>query len=150
MKKKVYIWGAGRYGKKVLEAINLDRCHIEGFIDNDPIKKGKLFEKMEVVSFKNISKDYDMIIISIVEYYAVLYQLKKAYTDMEKVLVFFDEKYCRSPEYFQILDQQKWRIALLEYKVEKLEKILSARFNNIGYEIIDKYLKGGGYTNILV
>ena len=80
-----------------------------------------------------------MIIISIVEYYVVLYQLKQINIDFSKVIVFLDEKYCENIEYSHILDRQKWRIVLLEYKIEKLERILKIRFDNVEYEIIDKY-----------
>jgi len=38
--------------------------------------------------------------------------------------------------------KEKWRIILLGHKVEKLERSLSARYYNVGYEIIDKYCEG--------
>lgn len=35
--EKVYIWGTGKYGRKVLPAVRTEYCSIEGFIDNDPL-----------------------------------------------------------------------------------------------------------------
>lgn len=143
-KRKIYIWGTGKYGRKVLDVVSKENCLVEGFIDNDPAKQGGTFEGIGIMSFKDVPEDYDAIIISIINYYAVLYQLKsKPGVDFSKIIVFLEETYCSHPEYTQILDQQKWRIALLEYKVEKLEKNLTARLDNAGYEIIDKYQKGG-------
>lgn len=143
-RKKIYIWGTGKNGRKVLEAVNTENCQVAGFIDNDPAKQGKSFEGIEIVAFKDISEDYAAIIVSVIQYYAVLYQLKsKPDVDCSKIIVFLEDTYCDNPEYDQILDRQKWRIALLEHKVEKLETNLSARIENAGYEIIDRYLKGG-------
>lgn len=137
---RVYIWGAGKYGKKVLQLINKESCEIRGFIDNDPKKSGKEFEGYQIVLFQKINLDFDFIIISIPVYEAVLYQLEKIEKiDMSKVIVFFDEAYSDNFIYSSILDQQKWKIIILEYKVQELEKLMKARFDNIGYEIIDKY-----------
>lgn len=139
---KVYIWGTGKYGRKVLRMINTEMCSVEGFIDNNPEKRGKSCEGIRISSYRDIAKDYDILIVSIVEYEAVLYQLKlEGNTDLSKVIVFFDEAYCDDPACLQVIDGQKWKIALLEEKVEKLERIVKAGFHNIGYEIIDKYMK---------
>lgn len=141
--KKVYIWGTGKYGRKALRAIDTENCRVVGFIDNNPAKQGEIFEDIQIFSFKNILEDYDAIIITVMNYDAVLYQLKsKEHMDFSKIIVFLDESYCDNPKYFHMLDQQKWRIVLLEHKVEKLEETLHARYENLGYEIIDKYQKG--------
>lgn len=138
--KNAYIWGTGKNGRKVLAAINNANCQVNGFIDNDPSKQGTLFEEIKVISFKDIKKDYDVIIVSVINYYAILYQLKmEKDMDVSKIIVFWDESYCDNPKYFLFLDQQKWKITLLEQKIAKMEETLNARLNNIGYEIIDKY-----------
>ena len=142
--KKVYIWGTGKYGRKVLPAVRTEYCSIEGFIDNDPSKYGKVYSGIEIVPFREIMDDYDYIVISVVKYHGILYQLKKEKDiDLSKVIIFFDESYYENPQYGNILDELKWRIILLEEKVERLERTLEFRFNNIGYEIIDKYRKEG-------
>jgi glycosyltransferase family protein len=139
---KVFIWGTGKYGRKVFQVINDENCKVEGFIDNDPAKHGKTYEGIEILPFRKVEDDYDIIIISIVNYDEILYQLKlNNFTDFAKIIVFFDETYCENSEYFHILDPLKWKIIVLEQKVEKLERIIKAKFNNIGYEIIDKYNK---------
>ena len=52
--KKVYIWGPGKYGRKVLPAVRTEYCSIEGFIDNDPSKYGKVYSGIEIVPFREI------------------------------------------------------------------------------------------------
>ena len=52
--KKVYIWGTGKYGRKVLPAVRTEYCSIEGFIDNDPSKYGKVYSGIEIVPFREI------------------------------------------------------------------------------------------------
>lgn len=140
--KKVYIWGTGKYGKKVLTVVRTENCSIEGFIDNDPSKYGKTYEGIEIIPFREIIEDYDYIVISVVKYHGILYQLNQEKDiDLSKVIIFFEERYYENPQYLNILDQFKWRIVLLEEKVEWLERTIEFRFNNIGYEIIDKYSK---------
>ncbi len=139
-KKKVYIWGTGKYGKQILQMIKTENCDVKGFIDNDPDKQGKIVENMDVISFKEAADQYDIIIISVLNYNAVLHQMKlEKHTDLSKVIVFSDTFVYDNACFNTIIDEQKWRIALLEKKVEKLERVLSDRINNMGYEIIDKY-----------
>lgn len=139
---KIYIWGTGKYGRKVLQAVRRENCEIVGYIDNDPSKYGMSFEGIEIIPFKNISDDYDALIISVVDYESILYQLRaENCVDFSKVVVFFDDEYCDKPQYSDLIDLQKWKIIILEQKVEKLERITKARLDNIGYEIIDKYNK---------
>ncbi len=56
---KIYIWGTGKYGRKVLQAVRRENCEMVGYIDNDPSKYGMSFEGIEIIPFKNISDDYD-------------------------------------------------------------------------------------------
>lgn len=139
----VYIWGTGLNGKKVLETIDRDRNLVVGFIDNNPDKQGKEFENIPIISSRKILKEHDHIIIAIVDYAAVLYQLKlEKYDKLDKVIVFYDEA-CFEKAYAEdILNKDRWRIALLEHKVRKLERLLECRINNLGYEIIDAYQSG--------
>lgn len=149
IKKKVYIWGSGKYGRKAIHSINTENCEIEGIIDNDANKHGSLFEGIKIMPFRDIGEDYDLIIISVSNYDEVLYQLKlENYQDFSKIIVFMDESYCNNSKYFSILNHQGWRIALLENKVEKLEQHVRVRFDNIGYEIIDKYEGGYQYPKL--
>lgn len=139
---RIYIWGAGEYGRKILQAVKTSKCQVCGFVDNDPAKQGQTFEGIKIVSYKEIVGEYDALVIAIMRYEAVLYQLRlEGHTDFSKVIVIFDESYCDNPEYDQILDQQRWKILLLEEKLKKLEKVVRAKFDNLGYEIIDKYNK---------
>lgn len=139
---KVYIWGTGKYGKKVLGMIRAENCTVEGFVDNNPANHGKMLEGIKILPYKEIMDDYDILIIAIVKYESVLYQLQTdAAADFSKIIVLFDEAYCDDPKCLQVIDGQKWKIALLEEKVERLESVVKVGFSNIGYEIIDKYSK---------
>ncbi len=139
---KLYIWGTGKYSRKVLRTLQPECGEVTGFVDNDPSRHGKTYENRKIVSFRDMAADYDILIIGIVSYEAVLHQLKaESQVDFSKIIVFFDESYCDNPAYAHIIDQQKWKILLLEEKVERLERILTARIDNAGYEIIDKWNK---------
>lgn len=139
----IYIWGTGRLGKKVLQAIKRKNSCVKGCIDNNPDKWGGTFEGIGIVSFKEAANDYDLIIISVWDSQAVLYQLKlEGHTDSSKIIDFFSESSCNHPYFSEVIDEDKWRIILLERKVERLEKLVNIRFNNAGYEIIDRYRRG--------
>lgn len=139
---RIYIWGAGEYGRKILQAVKTPEYQVFGFVDNDPAKQGQMFEGIKIVSSKEIAGEYDALVIAVMRYEAVLYQLRlEGHTDFSKVIVIFDESHCDNPEYARIIDQQKWKILLLEEKLKKLEKVVKAKFDNLGYEIIDKYNK---------
>lgn len=138
----VYIWGASEYGRKVMQIVKTDKCRVQGFVDNDPAKWGKTFTGIQVSSFKSIAGKCDILVVAVMHYGAILHQLgTEVYTDCPKVIAIFDESCCDNLEYSQVLDQQKWKIFLLEEKIKRLEKIINAKFDNMGHEIIDKYNK---------
>lgn len=62
--------------KKVLNTINPKECTVLGFIDNAPDKKGKVFENKTIFSLDEICSDYDYIVISVIKYDAIIYQLE--------------------------------------------------------------------------
>ena len=104
-KKKVYIWGTGRFGRKVCQTVKTENCQVLGSVANDPSKRGKIYEGIEIISFKEMDGDYDVLIIGIVDYDAVLYQLEREKNmDFSKIIVFFDELSCEDSRYYHILD----------------------------------------------
>ena len=131
---RIYIWGAGEYGRKILQAVKTPEYQVFGFVDNDPAKQGQMFEGIKIVSSKEIAGEYDALVIAVMHYEAVLYQLRlEGDTDFSKIIVVFDESHCDNPEYARIIDLQKWKILLLEEKLKKLEKVVKAKFDNLGY-----------------
>lgn len=140
---KVYIWGTGKHARDVIECVVREFNEIGGFIDNNPEKQGTNFLGYTVYSYKECLEDADYIIISVINYQSVLYQIEKsAFFNRSKVICIFDNASIYVLEYEKIINKDKWRILLLERKVEKLEEVLSARIENIGYEIVDQYKKG--------
>ena len=48
--KKIYMWGSGKYGKKLLKCLrNLHSIHIEAIIDNDDSKIGDNIEGVKII-----------------------------------------------------------------------------------------------------
>lgn len=142
-KKKVYVWGTGIYGRKALGAINIEKCEILGFIDNDQNKQGSEIEGHPVTSFHNISGNCDYIVVTVRNYVSVLHQIElEKVRLLSKVIAFYDEEYVDNPKYKEVIHSDKWRIALLEYKLKRMEEILEWRVGNLGYEIVDKLEKG--------
>lgn len=141
-KMKIYFWGTGKGCKKALQNYIYGE-EITGYIDNNPTQWGKVFQGKEVVSFKKASTDADIIIITVMQYDAVLYQIEKSGFEMDKVLCYFNASN-DSEMVGRYFDIKGWKIDILEKRLENLEKTISIRFSNIGYEVADN-LKRGKY-----
>ena len=75
---KVYIWGAGKNTKKVIQCINLNYINVLGIIDNNPAKQERVLEGYKIISINSIEKNYDYIIVSAISYDSIIYQIEYA------------------------------------------------------------------------
>ena len=136
---KVYLWGIGKGCRKVLANYKSSE-EIEGFIDNNPEYAGKYFESKRIVMFKDVKDDFDYIIVTVMKYEAIKYQIAHSAVDMNKVIFYFDGSQDEE-KLSAFFDRKDWRIDLLEKRVEELEWLVNIRFSNVGYEIADKIQK---------
>ena len=139
---RLYIWGTGIKCKNVLAALDESRCTILGFIDNNPDKQGTTFLDQKIVAFKKIEKEFDYIVVSVQSYQSILYQIEEAHIDRKKVIVYFDKCDIDRHEELSFLNYNLWRIDYLEEKVERLERLLGHRIENLKYEVIDSWQRG--------
>lgn len=137
---KIYVWGTGKGCKKAMLNYVYDE-EIAGYIDNDPERWGKNFQGKRVVNFREALQDADSIIVTVMQYDAVLYQIEKSGFAMDKVFCYFEA--ANSIEMVKrYFDPKGWKIDILEKRLEDLEKIVRIRSSNIGYEIADNLEKG--------
>ena len=134
---KVYFWGTGKGCEKALHNIIQKDVNILGFIDNNPMLQGKEYHNKQVISFHDLCDDYDYIVVTVIKYEAVLYQLEKKKVDLEKVICYYDMEHCNKGK-GNLFEADAWKIDLLEQRISDLEKSLSIRIGNLGYEIADK------------
>lgn len=135
---RVLVWGVGKKCDTVLDAIKNDHCKIVGFIDNNPEKIGNTHKNVMIYSWNGMPDDYDYLIVAVLSYKAIVYQLEQAGFDMRKLIVFFDQSYLEKKKKYDFIDSQAWEIAILKEKIGVLEKIMCTRFANMGYEIVDR------------
>ncbi len=140
---RILIWGLGKRCETVLETLKPERCEVVGFIDNNPEKVGKEYKNKKVCSFQELPLDYDYLLVAVLSYKSILYQLDQVQFDMEKAIVFYDTTYIEKKAYREFMDWKAWKIAVLEERLETLEKVVGIGFSNIGYEIVDKDRQGG-------
>lgn len=140
---KIYFWGIGKGCKKALASYACIE-EITGFIDNDPKYIGQYFENKKIVMFKEIKDDFDCIVVTVMDYMAIDYQLRQNDVDMNKVIYYFDSQQ-EEKKIGAFFDIKDWKINILEKRLEVLEKIVNIRLNNIGYEIADR-IKQDVYT----
>jgi len=136
---KIYFWGIGKGCRKALANYTCVE-EITGFIDNDPKFIEQYFENKKIYKFKEIKDDFDYIVVTVMNYAAIDYQLKLDSVNMEKVVYYFDST--QDKEKVGVLfDIKGWKIDLLEKRLDDMERILNIRLSNMGYEIADKLQK---------
>lgn len=103
--KKIYLFGAGQYGKELLIDLSQRDIEICGFIDNNENKQGVLIEGIKCCSIQEVLeyKEESLFIIAMLDGASVLKQLKQEgihnillYNDVQKYLF----KYVPSRFYF--------------------------------------------------
>lgn len=84
----IYIWGTGKVAKKVVASLDSNICDVKGFIDNNINKIGTLFENKKIYSFKDVFEIADYIVISAMNYQAIVYQLNSEGYNADKIIWF--------------------------------------------------------------
>lgn len=133
---KIYFWGIGNGCRKALANYTYGE-EIAGFIDNDPKYTGQYFENKRIVKFKEIKDDFDYIVVTVMNYVAIEYQLRQNEIDVAKIVFYFSESQDEK-KIDTFFDIKGWKIDLLEKRLEELERVVDIRFNNAGYEVADK------------
>lgn len=139
---KVYFWGTGKGCQKAL-ANYINEIEPSGFIDNNPKQQGKYFQGKPIINFRDIQEEYDYIIVTVMKYDAVLYQLGQNEVDMDRVICYFDSSE-REEKIGLFFDIKGWKIAVLENRIGELERMVDVRIRNMKYEIADG-IKDGKY-----
>lgn len=137
---RVYFWGTGSGCRKALTNYKYKE-EIAGFIDNNPAQWGKTVYGRRVFRFGQIREQCDFIVITVVKYEAVKFQLEQEGFGMDKVLCYFDPASGRESE-GQFFDEKGWKTDILEMRLGELERIVDIRIRNMGYEAADRLQKG--------
>ncbi|WP_027397416.1 GT-D fold domain-containing glycosyltransferase [Anaerovibrio lipolyticus] len=131
---KVYIWGVGAARIMIREALNTDKCELKGYIDNNPDKIGQTVDNLPIFSLGMVL-EYDYIIASIREYYAVIHQYRESGKVPDKLICFFDSESFAQYADIGILDRYTWENVLLKEENKKIK----LRLRNNKYEVLDAY-----------
>lgn len=145
----LYVWGIGRVAAKIKRALSSD---IVAFIDNDITKQGNVFDGKNIISAEEaFSGRYpypDWIFIGNYSYKGIIYDIRRVSKEkgasVPKVMALWDVNAEYDGETPNLLDVQQWRIIYLEEKLTRVERILSKRIENIGFEN-KGYMSDSGY-----
>nr|WP_300839504.1 GT-D fold domain-containing glycosyltransferase [uncultured Acetatifactor sp.] len=127
----IYIFGMGK-GEKFLERCLLPGVVICGYIDNYRAEEIDSFNGKPVAKQNNLEKEYDYIIITLMQYERVRSSLIAEGIDESKIISFFDFKDASNEENWKMIDAYKWRIELMW---RHYINILMPSVDNIGYEL---------------
>lgn len=134
--KRIYIWGVGEKAEVIAKCVNPEKCTIVGYIDNNPAKQGTIFQDREVVSFAQMDKSFDYIVIAALRHAPIVYQIKNAGMNLEQVITFYDNDMWKNPNF--IFDEVKRSVACLENQMNTFQKLTNSRIANMKYEIYDE------------
>lgn len=88
-KGKVYLWGAGSFGKLVQEILEDNGFYISGFIDSDVSKHGEIIKGLEIKSPKILNDNARVIVTSQPGRRSIVHELTKmGYKHLEDYVVF--------------------------------------------------------------
>ncbi len=112
--KRIVIWGAGNYAEHVYDMINRETCTIEGIIDSDQGKQGKLWKNsIMIFSPERLSRlEYDYIVLSMKKYKSVENQCIEMRISREKIIAYWkdsDENGIFKNQALELLKEQKKR-----------------------------------------
>ena len=131
---RVYLWGIGKGFDKVIYSLNKDKVEILGIIDNNPVLFHQFYKGYEVFSVDEIDAEYDYIIITIVQYKTLLYQLSKMGISDDKIICYYDLNVWNTQQ-SEMFSKELWKMDILEQKIFELERRTDIRLKNIRYEI---------------
>lgn len=137
--KKIYIFGVGRGKGIVLRCLCRENVHILGYVDNAADRYPEGVDGFPVRHIKNLVNDYDMIVISVMQYEPIKMQLLDAGVDIKEVICFFCLEDARKSEYWEILDSYQWRLEALAYQYMQHAHYY---LDNLKYEVADAIQKG--------
>lgn len=139
--KRVYVFGIGE-GKKYLDRCLLKDVDICGYIDNYKAGKMASLDGKPVVGQRSLEKNYDYIIITLMQYDEARKSLYEEGVEEKKVISFFNFYDAANESYWKVIDSFKWRIELMwkHYLYIGIPSI-----DNMGHEMYadTEYMKNG-------
>lgn len=136
--KKIYIFGVGKGKEVVRRCLREENVHILGYLDNAAHLHQGGVDNLPVITVSDIKVDYDAIIISVMRYEQIEEQLLTTGITIEKIICFYKLEDAASPEHWEILDANLWRMEALIHNYMK-----SAHYylENLKYEVADAIQK---------
>lgn len=137
---KVYIWGTGRGFDKAVNSLNMQSVEVMGVIDNNPALFYKVFKNYMVYPVEEIKGEYDYIIVTVIDYRSILYQLSKLGILNEKIICYYDMN-SWNRQNTNIFYKELWKIDILEEQISQLEKKSENRIRNLRYELASDFVE---------
>lgn len=130
--KRVYIFGTGKGKLYVNRCLIRNEIEILGYIDNYKANMVRKYEGIPVIKQNELDKDFDYIIVSLMQYDNVEEQLLNQGIEQSKIICFFKLSDVDNEEYWSVLDSFKWKVELVwkHYK-----SITIPTIDNLNYEL---------------
>lgn len=125
--KKIYIWGAGAYAKYVYSMIDQEHCVIQGIVDQDENKRGKLWNnKLRIGNPDELrSLEFDYVIFSMANYGEAVSRGKEIGISEDKMIIYWKTYYAAG-----VLKNKDAELQ----KEQKRSKIYENRLESAPYE----------------
>ncbi len=121
---RIYIFGVGE-GNNIVRNCLKRKAVICGYIDNNQALHGQKMHGKEIVGLHSISKNYDVILISIQKYHAVYSQLLSAGIEKEKILCFYSIYSIFDKRFRSLFNLRDWKKAVYHYNRKRVKQFFS-------------------------
>lgn len=138
--KTLWLWGAGKNLKIVMDYINSD-VKIQGIFDKDGTLRGKKVRGIEIVSpQKELITEQDLILITASAYDGILRDAVSILeVSRQRIIPFWNSEY-KMEDMEDLIDVRRWKSEIENPYLKLKIKNLEIKLNNQKYEIAEKIL----------
>ena len=141
---KVIIFGAGKTGKVVFEAMDCRKASVVAFVDNKLYKQGSIYDNIPVINENQITDvDFDYILIGSMHFANIEKTLLQKGIAIDKIVRIFEKEVITKKGLFFSLCSEEGIIQVINYYykfiIERLENKYKTRISNYKYENYDHH-----------
>lgn len=118
---KVYVFGVGKGKDNVRDCLRED-VSVEKYVDNNEQLWGQKIDGVEITGPDKIDETVDIILISVMYFYHIYYQLIRLGIDRKKILPFYSLKMIRSKTFWKLVRPWDWMQKVIPYYFRRIKR----------------------------
>lgn len=119
--KKIYVFGVGK-GKTIVRECLKENVVIERYVDNKKELWGQKRDGIPIVGPDEIDESVDMVVISVMYFWHIYFQLIRMGVDRDKIMPFYSLKMIRNKRFRKLVYPWKWAKKVFSYHFRKIKR----------------------------